>query len=275
MIRTLEQPADCMSDLAALDCADAALNGRHLAPPVWSSLISNEQWDIYGAAIHALQQAGVPSMIGGAFGLAAYTGRCRNTKDLDLFLRPRDRETAIQALTEIGCADYFEKLAYDRGWIYRSIRHDTIVDLIWGTPNRRAEVTEDWLEHAPELDLRDRRVKVIPPEELLFIKLFVLQRDRTDWPDLINLLYATSAELDWDRLIRYLDADLPLLTGLLSVFAWVCPNCIADIPVALRKRAGISKPRRAVTGPDLRRIRLLDSRPWFAALQPCDRTMEI
>ena len=216
----------------------------------------------------------MPFMVGGAFGLAAYTGRCRNTKDIDLFLLPEDRETAIHALTEIGCIDYYDQRAYDRGWIYRSTRAGIIVDMIWGTPNRRAEVTRGWLEHAPELNLREARVKVIPAEELLFIKLYVLQRDRSDWPDLLNLLYATSATLDWERVIRQLNTDLPLLTGLLSIFAWVCPNRIGDIPAPLRKRAGIIKPRRPASGPDVDRIRLLDSRPWFAALQPCDQTMQ-
>ena len=243
--------------------------------PVWTKLMSADEWDVYRSAIQAVRTAGVRFMIGGAFGLAAYTGRWRNTKDLDLFVLPRDRDRTVQTLTELGFDDYYESLAYDRGWIYRAIQSDVLVDVIWGTPNRRTEVDELWHRNASRMLLRSELVDVIPAEELLWIKLYVLQRDRCDWTDLINLLYATAGVLDWDRVRERLAGDLPLLTGLLSVFAWVCPDRIAAIPADLRKRAGIRKPRREALGPDLQRIGLLDSRPWFAAHQPCDQPMRL
>jgi hypothetical protein len=252
-----------------------AQGASEIEAPIWTTLMAEEQWEIYRAAINALRVAKIPFMLGGAFGLAAYTGRLRNTKDLDLYLRPRDRSDAITALSQIGCSDYFDQLPYDRGWIYRSIRSDIIVDLIWGTPNRRTEVTDQWLEHAPELVLRGERVLVLPAEELIFVKLYVLQRDRSDWPDLINLLYSTSAALKWDRLIGQLSDDLPLLTALLAVFAWACPNRIGDIPPTLRRAAGIIKPRRLAAEPHRRHIQLLDSRGWFAAFQPSDQPLPV
>jgi hypothetical protein len=243
--------------------------------PVWTTLMTAEEWDVYQAAIQAVRSAGVRFLIGGAFGLAAYTGRWRNTKDIDLFVLPQDRERAVETLLGLGFKDYYETLAYDRGWIYRATRSDVIVDVIWGTPNRRTEVDEQWHQSARRVLLRSELVEVIPAEELLWIKLYVLQRDRCDWPDLINLLYATAASLDWDRVVERLAGDLPLLTGLLSVFAWVCPDQIGNIPAALRKRAGIQKPRRLATGPNLRHIELLDSRKWFAADQPCDQPIRL
>jgi hypothetical protein len=224
--------------------------------------------------MEAVRAAGVEFLLGGAFGLAAYTGRWRNTKDIDFFVLPEAREAAVAALTRIGFTDYYDTLAYDRGWIYRATREGVIVDIIWSTPNRRAEVDGQWFARARPVQVRNEELRAIPAEELLWIKLYVMQRDRCDWPDLINLLYAASAQLDWEHVKQRLQDDLPLLQALLLVFAWVCPDRVSDLPAALRK--GTVRPigrRGGSAGPS--RIDLLDSRPWFAALQPCEQPMQL
>src|SRR5262245_27574828 len=113
---------------------------------IWGKLIPQEEWNIYDIAIQALRRAETGSLLGGAFGLAAYTGRWRNTKDIDFFIHPRDREKTIRALTEAGFSDYYSHLPYDRGWIYRATRSGVIVDAIWGMPNRRGEVDDQWFD---------------------------------------------------------------------------------------------------------------------------------
>src|SRR5256885_16546155 len=86
----------------------------------WIDLIPGDQWPLYKQAIQAVRRAGISFLVGGGFGLAAYTGRWRNTKDMDLYIVPGDRERTIQALTEEGFGDYYETLPYDPGWIYLS-----------------------------------------------------------------------------------------------------------------------------------------------------------
>jgi hypothetical protein len=243
--------------------------------PAWTTLMAPPEWEVYETVLRAMRRTGIPFVLGGAFGLAAYTQRWRNTKDLDFFILPRDRERGIELLAALGLTDYYDTLPYDRGWIYRAARSGVLVDLIWSTPNRRTEVEESWFEHCQELRLRTETVKIIPAEELLWIKLYVVQRDRCDWPDLINLLYATSAVLDWNRLVARLGEDLPLLLGLLSVFAWVCPDRVRNVPAKLRRAAGLPKQPPTATSPDQMHIQLLDSRPWFAAQQPCDAPMQL
>lgn len=246
-----------------------------VAPPEWTRLISHDEWNVYQSAISALRAAGVRPLLGGAFGSAAYTGRWRNTKDMDFYVAPEESELAIRALTAAGFADYHETLAYDRGWIYRALRDGMLVDLIWGTPNRRTQVDAQWFEHAGKLLIRDELLEVVPAEELIWIKLYIVQRDRCDWPDVVNLLDATSAALRWERIVERLNDDLPLLHGALTLFAWLCPNRVGDIPPKLRRQFGIRKTKSSVAGPDLRRINLLDTRPWFAGLQPRDKPMQL
>ena len=148
--------------------------------------------------------------------------------------------------------------------------------MIWDTPNRRSQVDETWVQHAPRLELRGESMLAIPSEELLLIKSFVLQKDRCDWTDLINLLCFEAGHLDWEHVIARYGPELPLLRGLLNVFAWICPIEAAQIPAEIRSRLGIEvivpEDAAAITST---RVKLLDSRPWFAAFQPMDAPMKL
>src|SRR5688500_10134092 len=101
----------------------------------WTQFIPDEEWAAYETAIRVVRKSNVDFMIAGAFGLAVYTGRWRDTKDLDLLVLPKDRDAVIKALSDSGFVDYFDQRAYDRGWIYRATREGFIVDVIWQMAN--------------------------------------------------------------------------------------------------------------------------------------------
>jgi len=240
----------------------AARRNRTVKHLDWTEHIPDGEWAIYDSAIQAARRTGNRFMLAGAFSLACYTGRWRNTKDIDFYILPRERDAFIAALTEAGFRDYHEKAPYDRNWIYRSYRGDCIVDLIWAMANQRAQVDEEWFEHAPEIYVCGQLLKVAPAEELLWCKLFVLQRDRCDWPDVLNLIHSLGADLDWEHLLHRLNDDLPLLAGVLNVYGWLCPGNDLRLPASLRELVPHSGKRDALME-DSNRIRLLDSRPWF------------
>lgn len=214
-------------------------------------------------------------MLGGGFAQAAFIGRWRDTKDIDFYLRPSDRERVIAALTRAGFADYYRTLPYDRKWIYRSVKAGVIVDIIWSMANQRAQVDELWFARARQLTIRGQVLQVIPPEELMWCKLYVLQRDRCDWTDLFNLTYARGRELDWEHLSRRLEDDVPLLKALLSLYAWLRPLDARKLPSDLWKRLGLSRPSSPSDDRWRNRVRLLDSRKWFAAPIPHGKKLEI
>ncbi|HZV34669.1 MAG TPA: nucleotidyltransferase family protein, partial [Verrucomicrobiae bacterium] len=233
------------------------------------------QWANYRLAIEAARNAGIPFLLGGGFGLAVYAGRWRNTKDIDLYIQPRDREAMIAALSNVGFVDYYNEKPYDPGWIYRSTKDGIIVDVIWSMANRRAEVDELWFEYAPSVIIRDETMQMVPMEELLWCKLYILQRDHCDWTDAFNLIHANVAEMDWDRLLGRLGEDWPLLQAILTAYAWLCPGTAAKLPPALRRKLHIpaTNPKAAPCRED--RIKLLDSRRWFAPFQPKDKFLEV
>lgn len=265
---------------------DALAVGREEIAPVattkrqgrseWCAIVPEGEFAIYNKALNAVRPLGLPFLLGGAFGLAALTGRWRNTKDLDLFVMPAHHEIFVGALRNAGFVDYYDTLAYDRGWIYRAVLEGVIVDVIWDTPNRRSQVEESWFERAVHLNFRGEATLAVPPEEMLFIKSFVLQKDRSDWGDLMNLLCFQAAHIDWEHVIKRYGAELPLLRGILNVFAWLCPLEAGQIPeeIRARLRIEISMPENPEETTRAR-VRMLDTRPWFAAYQPMDKPMSI
>jgi hypothetical protein len=223
----------------------------------------------------SLRQAGIPFMIGGGFALATFVGRWRDTKDIDLYIHPADRDAAVTAITQSGFDDYYSRRPYDRKWIYRSVRENVIADLIWAMANQRAQVDQLWFERAGSLTVRNQKLLVLPPEEFLWCKLYIMQRDHCDWTDVFNLIYAIGPQIDWGHVIDRLDDDLQLLRGLLMAYSWLCPKEVLRLPAALWKRLSLLPPRKQKCAPLHDRIRLLDSRQWFAATIPANAKLEV
>lgn len=220
-----------------------------------------------GPIINDLIERGMSFAIGGGIAYGLYSGCWRNTGDLDLFVQPDDRQAFIDLLTEHGFADYFDVKGYDRGWIYRSHKPPLIIDVIWQMANYRAAVDEGWLTRGARFSAFDHTVRAIPIEELIMAKLYIIQRERCDWPDILGLLYQHGPTMDWGHLIDRVAEDRQLMAGLVSVFSWLCPPRAQQFGEVVWERLGIQPPE---PGPDCRvhhrRVDLLDSRPWFAPL---------
>ncbi len=225
--------------------------------------IPEDQWAFYQEVIRTVREQGHPVVLGGAFALATYTGQSRNTKDLDLYILRDARDDLAAALDRIGVHDLFDEEEYQRHWIYRSTRDGFIVDLIWGMANSRAFTDEGWLSRGPKVTIRGERVRILPVEEMLWAKLYIIHKERCDWPDVLNLLYNNGQALDWEHLIEKMGADVPLLAGVLSVFAWMCPGRAAAFPRWLWERVGLGMPGLAGSKIDRQRVDWIDSRPWF------------
>jgi hypothetical protein len=234
------------------------------APPEWENRLLDPEWSVYRRVIQEARAAGIRFAIGGAFATAVYTGELRNTKDFDFYVLPEDREAMIGAISRAGLRDHYDRLPYDRSWIYRASQGDVIVDTIWAMANQRTQVDTRWLSHGPMVTIRGQRLRVIPIEELIWTKLYVLQRERSDWGDVLKLIDARAESVEWDHLRSRLAEDTPLLTGALAVLSWLAPDRARDIPDSTWDWIGLRPPEPA-HDPDLTQARadLLDSRPWF------------
>jgi hypothetical protein len=241
----------------------------------WADAISARDWKVYRVAIRTLREHRIEFLVGGGFARAAFTGHWRDTKDIDFYVRPQDRGRAEVALRASGFADYYEKLPYDRAWICRSYKGKVIVDVIWAMANQRVQVDEDWFRQAAVVTIRGERLPLVPPEELLWCKLYIIQRDRCDWTDIFNLVHEHGPRMDWPHLIRRLEDDAPLLQGMLDVYAWLSPEGVKRLPRSLWFRLATAQKRMRSRPPSHDRIRLLDGRTWFGARTAKNQKLEI
>lgn len=234
-----------------------------------------EQWAVFSAGTSALEAARIPYLLHGALAMATYTGHWRNTKDVDVVVRTADHQRAMGALRAAGFDDYFEQQAYDRSWIFRGFKDGVLFDVIWELPNHRVHIDEAWFEHARPLWLRGGLFATVPAEELVRVKLYVMQRERCDWVDVLNVIAAAVEKIDWNRLVARMGRDVALLQGALAVFSWLSPHRAQLLPRWVREQFALQP--QDVDDPQAaeeRRVRLFDSRPWFALHQPCDQVLE-
>jgi hypothetical protein len=160
-----------------------------------------------GRAIQVLTEAGVPFVVGGAYAYCQYTGIYRDTKDLDLFPRPRDADAALKVLA----ADGWRTERTDPVWLYKGFKGEWFVDLIFSSGNGVAEV-------------EGQSVLIAPPEELIWSKAFVQERERFDGADVIHLLQWAGPEMDWVRLLRRFDRYWEVLFAHLMLFRFSYPG---------------------------------------------------
>ncbi len=184
------------------------------------------QAEFYGEAIDVLNRAGIRYMFGGALALHAYTGIWRDTKDLDVFVHESVVEQVLEKLREAG----FETEVTDPCWLAKAYMGDLFVDVIHGSHNGTGPVDESWFSKAREITLLDRRVLVIPAEEMILSKIFVVAKDRCDVDDVLHLIFAAHGDLDWDRMLTKIGEHWELLLAYLHLYHYVYPSHVRYVP---------------------------------------------
>jgi hypothetical protein len=181
--------------------------------------------EFYSRALEALS-AGPPFLIGGAFAFESYTGIKRHTKDLDLFVRPGDRDAALAVLASAG---YRTELSYPH-WLVKAFCGEDFIDVIYNLGNGLAPFDESWFEHAVPGELFGQPVLFCAAEEMIWSKAFTMERERYDGADIAHLLCACARRLDWQRLLRRFDRYWRVLLSHLVLFGFIYPGERSAIP---------------------------------------------
>jgi hypothetical protein len=183
----------------------------------------------YRRTLHVLSDAGVPFLVGGSHAFLEYTGIVRTTKDFDLFLRRADMDRAMEALRAGG---YRTELTFPH-WLGKAWQHDDFVDLVFNSGNGICVVDDGWFDHAVETQVLGMPVKIVPCEELLWQKSFVMERERFDGADIMHMLRSRADRLDWGRLVERFAERWPLLYAYLVLFSFVYPSDAHTLPAAV------------------------------------------
>ncbi len=180
----------------------------------------------YRRGLTALRAAQVAFLVGGAYALERYTGIARYTKDLDIFVLPRDRDRALQVLAAAGS---HVDLTYPH-WLAKAFCGEDFIDIIFSSGNALCRVDAEWFAHAVKRVVLGVPVSLCPPEELIWSKAFVAERERYDGADIAHMLRSCGEHLAWLRLLRRFDRHWRVLLSHLILFGFVYPSERGKIP---------------------------------------------
>lgn len=201
-----------------------------MTEPTEASLgLSQEDAAFYRQAMRQLQEADVPFLVGGAYAFENYTGITRHTKDIDLFLRKTDLERAMRVFDLAG----FRTEADFAHWLAKAYEQGASIDLVYRSGNGIAMVDDAWFERAVDDEVLGVEVALCPPEEMLWTKAFVMERERYDGADVAHLLRGCADDVDWAHLLDRFGAHWRVLFSHLMLFGFIYPSERDRIPQAV------------------------------------------
>jgi Nucleotidyl transferase of unknown function (DUF2204) len=137
-----------------------------------------------------LREADVPFLLGG--GIACWArGGPETDHDVDFLVRPRDAESALDALAATG-------MRPDRppeGWLYKAWEDGSFVDLIFETA--AGPVTDDYFDRSEELEVRAVRMQVASLEDILVTKLLALNEQSLDFRSPLEISRSLREQIAW------------------------------------------------------------------------------
>ena len=138
----------------------------------------------------ALRDAEIEFLLGGS--LASWArGGPETRHDLDLMIRPRDRERAVQALEAVGMS------AEDppEEWLVKAWDGDILVDLIFWP--KGIEVDDAVIARGEQMSVLGMEIRVMALEDVLVTKLMALTEHSLRYESLLPIARAVREQVDW------------------------------------------------------------------------------
>ena len=185
--------------------------------------------EFHRRSVAALHTAEVPFLIGGAYMVEVCGGVSRSTKDFDLYVRPNHVKAALRALARAG---YETELTFPH-WLAKGMYEGDVVDLIFRAGNGLCEVDDSWFGRARDDELLGVPVKHCAPEEMIWMKAYIMERERFDGADIAHILRCCAAEIDWPHLVCRFGPDWRVLLSHLIIFGYIYPGERTQIPATI------------------------------------------
>ncbi len=188
--------------------------------------LRQEAGDFYQEVLGLLQYHDLPFLVGGAFALTCYTGICRYTKDLDLFVKRSDVASIFKVMSKAG----FEVEMTSELWIGKILWQGESIDLIFNSGNGICPVDDLWLARGVEHEVLGISAHLLPVEEFLWTKACIMERERFDGADVIHTLHARAKSMDWERTLHLFGEHWRVLLAHIVLFGYVYPGERDSIP---------------------------------------------
>ena len=174
----------------------------------------------YAESLRLLVESGIPFLLSGTYAVSAYTGIVRPTKDLDVFCKAGDYPRILAFFQERG----YEIGVEDERWIGKVYSGKHFFDVIFNFSTADVPITDDWFEDAQEIEVYGSRARITKPTELIWSKAFLQDRYRYDGADVVHVILKKSDEIDWKKLLGYMEAYWEVLLIHLLNFRFIYPT---------------------------------------------------
>jgi len=180
----------------------------------------------YAKVLKILKEAKFTFMVAGGFAVNAYTGLRRPTKDIDIFVKAGDYPKILNKFTSLG----YKTQVHDERWIAKIFKGKLYVDLIFGSSNLVAPVTDDWFKDSQTARFFNHEVKIPSVTDLIWSKVFIQNRDRYDGADIAHLILVKNDQINWERLMCSMEQYWEVLLVHLLNFRFIYPSEREKVP---------------------------------------------
>jgi hypothetical protein len=164
-----------------------------MAENLGKSEVAEELIDSLKRAVAALDERGIPYLLGGGLGCWARGGP-PSSNDIDLMVRREDAERAQEALAEAG----MRPETPPEQWLLKAWDGEILVDLIFEPSGMR--IDDEVLARGEELSVMAMQTQVMDLDDILITKLMALDEHSADYGDLILITRSLREQIDWARL---------------------------------------------------------------------------
>ena len=202
-----------------MDQQTARTNGTLIRPPPAAEAF-------YSEVLQLMAKSQIPFLVSGTYALASYTGIDRPTKDVDVFAKAGDALRILSYFRDHG----FAVETVDERWLNRITRGNLFVDVITNMPTVTTHVTDDWFNDAPEAELFGAMVRLVPPTQFIWSKIFVQDHHRYDMADVAHVILKCHDAVDWRRLLSHMELYWEVLLIALLNFRFIYPSERHKVP---------------------------------------------
>jgi hypothetical protein len=186
----------------------------------------NKTNDFYCSVLQTLNGAKIPYLVGGACMLEHITGIVRPTKDFDLHVRAEDIPRLFATLDAAG---FRTEMTFSH-WLGKVFQRTDYIDIIFSSGNGVCRVDKEWFDHSSEGEIFGVPVRFCAPEEAIWSKAFIMERERYDGADIAHLLLVSAEKMDWHRLLRRFGPYWRVLLSHLILFGFIYPERAHQVP---------------------------------------------
>jgi hypothetical protein len=210
---------------------ELSFRGRAVVRPLY---LEQAEARLFRAWLEVMQRSGVPYAVGGAYAHYAFTGVWRDSKDLDVFVRPEDVRPALESFAAAG----YETELRDAHWLAKVHSPPHLLDVLFAVRHMaRLRISDKWLSTSLAARFLGVPTRILAPEETIATKVYIANRDRFDGADILHIIRALQGEVDWRRVTELLEGDEEIILWHLVLFAFTYPMHRDWLPRELMERA--------------------------------------